>query len=75
MEQLTGQFMNFFHFSFNSKLHDTNFSNLILILPEVHILYRGIIRFRWNIQVPHLNIFSILIVNLREHFSDLPWYI
>ena len=38
MEQLTGQ--NFSILSiFNSKLCDTNFSNLILILPEVHILY------------------------------------
>ena len=38
MEQLTGQ--NFSILSvFNSKLRDTNFLNLILILPEVHILY------------------------------------
>ena len=46
-----------FCFSFNSKLPDTNFSNIILMLPEVHILYHGIIRFRWNIWVLHLKIF------------------
>ena len=34
-----------FCLSFNSKLHDTSFSNLMLMLPKVHILYHGIIRF------------------------------